>query len=129
VTWGPDLPARARRGLHEQVPEEVVARAKAAFTRRAAPGALATLTRDDDGEPRRLAFSHPSVSIEVSVVADGDLRAVSVRSEPSHPIAIERGREPPSGPVPLPDGASFAARRADLVRVAAGGALSEWFRV
>jgi hypothetical protein len=115
--------------LHEQVPDAVVARAKAALTRRAAPGALAVLSGDTDGEPHRLAFTHPTVSIEVSVVADGDLRAVSVQSRPSLPLAIERDEEPPTGPVPVVEGVPFVALRGDLVRVAAGPALSEWFRL
>jgi hypothetical protein len=119
----------AVRALHEEVPDEVVARAKSAFGRRAAPGTLATLSSDEDGEPRRLTFTHPTVWIEVRVVALGDTRTVSVRAQPSGPLTIERDEDPPTGPAPLAGGASYGGRRGDRVRVTAGAAWTEWFRL
>ena len=129
MTSTADLSARVERDPREQVPNAVVARAKSAFTRAAPPGTLATLAFDSDLEPRRLQFMHPDVAIDITVTADGDRRAVRARSEPSHPVTVERYEEPAATPVPVVDAVPVPARRGELLRVAAGGAHSEWFRV
>jgi hypothetical protein len=129
MTTAAELSARVTRAVGEHVPDDVVARAKGALARRLAPGSLAHLDRDLEGEPRRLHFTHPEVSIDVTVRADGEQRAVLVHAEPAVPLAIEPDEGASAGPVDLTDGAPFTAHRGDLVRVAAGGARSEWFRV
>src|SRR5579862_3741644 len=104
-----DVSARIERELREPVPAAVVARAKAAFARRGAPGSLATLASTSWGEPRRLAFSHPGVQVHVTVVAHGDARVVVAHAEPTQPLEMERAEGPLTALVAVADGLPFRA--------------------
>jgi hypothetical protein len=78
------------------VPDDVVARAKAAFATRAT-GALATLVSDsalNAGPPtaaRTLRFVHPSVSVKICVTGEGVWRTISGRVVPGRlRVRLER---------------------------------------
>ena len=78
------------------VPDEVVIRGKAAFAKRAT-GSLAVLVLDSalhagpPAAPRTLRFVSPSVSVKVSVTADGVWRTVSGRVVPeTRRVQLER---------------------------------------
>jgi hypothetical protein len=126
-------PAELAAGLQRQVdgavPDAAVARAKAAYNRRARVGTVAVLAFDSNQVPRLLRFAHPSVSIDVTVAADGDRRELRASAANGQPVAVERYAEPPVAPVVISKRARFGARRGDLLRVAVGTTLSEWFRV
>jgi hypothetical protein len=78
------------------VPDDVVARAKAAFATRAA-GALAALVSDSalnagpPTEARTLRFVHPSVSVKICVTGQGVWRTISGRVVPGRlRVRLER---------------------------------------
>ena len=80
--------------IRDQVPDDVVARAKASFGRRS-PGDVAVLVFDslvDEGAPatdHRLRFEHPLMVIEVHVSAQADGSALEGRVEPALAERVE----------------------------------------
>jgi hypothetical protein len=78
----------------DDVPEEVISQAKAAFARRT-PGPIAVLAWDslvdegDAADDHRLVFDHPDVQIEVRVRVTDRLPDLEGRVKPPGPVHVE----------------------------------------
>lgn len=126
----------------DQVPQAVVAAARAAFRRKTDSARLARLAFDSQQdllgpvEPRWLRFEHDAVALEVYIAHDGCERRLSASSSPPAALSVERYGEPPGGRGPLGHDSPFPGRKGDLVRVAAHAEdarpapiHTEWFRL
>jgi hypothetical protein len=126
----------------EDVPEEVIAEAKAAFARRI-PGEVAVLVWDslvdEDASPddHRLRFEHTELQLEVRVVAGGYRAGLEGRVEPPASVQVEvlseegevlRGVEAPDGTFAF-DQVPSGTIRLILRRPAAPDIRTDWFRV
>jgi hypothetical protein len=82
----------------EDVPDEVLAQAKAAFARRSR-GEIAILVWDslvDEGAPaedHRLRFEHAEMEIDVRILAGGDFTALEGEVQPPAALQVELQRE------------------------------------
>ena len=86
---------RGTDGADEQVPDDVVARARAAFARRADEGELAELLEESrigeraNGQERMLFFQHPSATVEVHLIARAEGCDVIGRVETLAPLRAD----------------------------------------
>jgi hypothetical protein len=125
------------------VPEEVVAQAKAAFARRTG-GHIATLVWDslvDEGAPpsdHRLRFEHPDVRIDVRIFTGSGSSSVQGQVEPPSPDRVELQAE--DGNImatSTPTAGAFAVEKIPpgVVRLClvgpgeAGVIRTDWFRI
>jgi hypothetical protein len=127
----------------EDVPDEVITRAKAAFARRS-KGEIAVLARDslvDENAPawdHRLRFEHPEVQIDVRILAADTWSSVEGRIQPPVPATIELESD---GGVVLQTGevtdGAFALERVSpgVIRLCLAGSgptvhvCTDWFRI
>ena len=81
-------------GAPEDVPDDVIAQAKAAFAGRSR-GQIAVLVWDslvDEGAPaedHRLSFEHPDLQIDVRILGRGDLAAIEGQVKPPAALHVE----------------------------------------
>jgi hypothetical protein len=134
---------KEERPTPDQVPDDVVVRAKDAFARRI-PGDLAALVHDSlvDNEPpatdHRLRFEHPRMTIDVRISSAIEGSELSGQVEPPAPVALQLERDTAelTGPLDSSDGSfSFERIPSGIVRLRLTGQFgpspvhTDWFRV
>jgi hypothetical protein len=128
----------------EDVPDEVIAQAKAAFARRGR-GEIAILTWDslvDEDAPagdHQLRFEHPDLQIELRILAGENSSDLEGRVKPVVPLYVElqghegdvlRSTEAPDGVFAFDHILSGAVRLSLSVRAARSSEIrTDWFRL
>ena len=126
----------------EEVPEDVISQAKAAFTRRS-PGELAVLAWDsllDEDEPardHRLRFEHPDLQIEVRVFSgpgSSDLQGQVMPQSTDRVAILSQNGDVLDATDAINGGFAFAHVPAGTVRLSVRGSAgseihTDWFRV